>query len=257
MAWTKAKTAVVITVGVLLATGTSTVIVHRVIARSEPSWADNPNKWQSKSRVLDSLPPAFILRPTRFPNDGGGVRSGNRQLSKNTRVGELIADAYSFAGTRIVLPANLPTDRLDFLYTLPGRLEGTLQKEIKERYGLVAHTENREVEVFRLRVSNPNPPNLKRHAGNNQNSSWMGMVYKTTIKNQSLGGFIGSIESNMGKPVLDETGLSGRFDLELQWQPKPGESEKEAYRRALSEQLGLELVPDRAPIDLLIVEKAN
>lgn len=257
MAWTKTKTAIVIGVGILLAAGTSTVVVQRVIAKSDPSWADDPNKWQSNSRVLDALPPAFILRPTRFPNDRGGVRSGNRQLSKNTGVEDLIGDAYAYAGTRIVLPPNLPADRFDFLYTLRGRLEETLQKELKQRFGLVAHKETREIEVLRLRVSNPNPPNLKRHAGGNQNSSWTGMTYQTTIKNQSLGGFVGSIESTMGKPVLNETGLSGRYDLDLQWQPRPGESSRDAYRRALSEQLGLELVPDRAPVETLIVEKAN
>jgi uncharacterized protein (TIGR03435 family) len=108
-----------------------------------------------------------------------------------------------------------------------------------------------------LRVNNLNPPNLKRHAGKNQNSSWNGMAYETTIKNQSLDGFVEAIETTVGKPVLNETGLSGRYDLKLQWRPKPGESEKDAYCRALSEQLGLELVPDRAPIQTLIVERVN
>jgi uncharacterized protein (TIGR03435 family) len=262
MAWTKAKTAVIAGIGILLAAGTATVVVERAVAKSNasssgPVWADDPTKWESNSRVLDSLPPVFILRPTRFANDRSGVRSGNRQVSKGVDVGELIGDAYSYGGTRMVLPPNLSTDRFDFLYTLPGRLGDALQKELKQRFGIVAHLESRDMEIFRLRVSNPNPPNLKRHTGNNQNSSWNATAYKATIQNQSIDGFLSSIEPNVGKPVVDETGLSGRYDLELQWQPKPGESRQEAYRRALSEQLGLELVPDHTSIEELVVEKVD
>ena len=262
MAWTKAKTAVVIGVGILLAAGTTTVVVQRVIAKSRspangPAWADRPNNWALNSKVLDRLPPAFILRPTRFPSDGGAVRSGNRQLSKNAGLEDLVADAYSYAWTRIVLPPNLPTNRFDFLYTLSSRPEEALQKELKQQFGIVAHRENRDLEVFRLHVSNPNPPNLKRSDTGDGSGMWSSTSHKITIRNQPLGGFIGSIESTMGQPVLDETGLNGRYDLDLQWQLRPGESEKDAYRRALSEQLGLELVPDNAPIELLVVEKAN
>ena len=262
MAWTKAKTAVVIGVGLLLATGTSTVIVHRVVARSQslttdPSWADDSRNWALNSRVLDKLPAAFILRPTRFANGGGGVSSGRRQLWRNVPVQTLVAEAYSTPQWRSVLPPDLPPGRFDLLLTTPDHPKELLQEEIKRRFGLVAHKETRDVDVFRLRINNPNPPNRKPHVGKNQNSSWTGMVYETAIENQSLSGFIGSIESKMEKPVLDETGLTGRFDLDLQWQPKPGESEKDAYRRALSEQLGLELMPDRAPVEMLIVEKTN
>jgi len=130
-----------------------------------------------------------------------------------------------------------------------------LRDQIKKRFLLVAHKENREMDVFRLRVKNSNPPNLKKHNRVDESSSWTGNVQSMEIQNQSLDGFVGSIESNMGQPVLNETGLSGNYDLQLQWKPKLGESEKEAFRRALLEQLGLELVPDRAPIEELVVEK--
>lgn len=260
MAWTKAKTAILVGAGVLVATGTSTVIVQHVIARSrsfttDPAWADDARNWAIDSRVLDKLPPAFILRPTRFLNNGGGVGSYNRRLMRDASVQSLVSEAYSFPDTRIIFPPNLPSSTFDLLLTLPDHPKELLQEEIKKRFGLVTHKERREVDVFRLRVGNPNAPNLKRNNHRDQNAMWSGDSYRVTIRNETLGGFISSIESKVERPLLDETHLKGWYDLDLQWKPKPGESEKDAYRRALSEQLGLELVPDRAPIELLVVEK--
>jgi uncharacterized protein (TIGR03435 family) len=57
--------------------------------------------------------------------------------------------------------------------------------------------------------------------------------------------------------VINETGLKGNYDLKLAWSPAWGAASKDAYRRALSEQLGLELVPGRQSIKMLIVDKDN
>jgi hypothetical protein len=45
--------------------------------------------------------------------------------------------------------------------------------------------------------------------------------------------------------------------VDLSWRPAAGQLETDAFRRALSNQLGLELVPDRQLINMLIVEKVN
>src|SRR6185312_15421630 len=262
MFWTKAKTAVVIGVGVLLAAGGAVVVQRVAVAQTapaqavDPSWANDPKSWELNSRTLQSLPPsAFILRTTQFSGNGGGVGAGGRRLVRNASVQALLADAYNFSELRMVLPSDMPMERFDFLSTMSRDWKPELRDQIKKRFLLVAHKENREMDVFRLRVKNSNPPNLKKHNRVDESSSWTGNVQSMEIQNQSLDGFVGSIESNMGQPVLNETGLSGNYDLQLQWKPKLGESEKEAFRRALLEQLGLELVPDRAPIEELVVEK--
>ena len=69
--------------------------------------------------------------------------------------------------------------------------------------------------------------------------------------------FFGDIESHVGQPVHDRTGLKGNYDIELDWKPRHGETDKDAYQRALLEQLGLELVPSRESIEALVVEKVN
>ena len=261
MAWTKVKTAVVVASGILLAAGTTTVVVEKVshprLSATDLSWADDSRHWALDSRVLEKLPSGVaIFRPTRFPRSGGGVWTGTRFCTENYSVPELIGSAYGSPATRTVFPAGLPPDRFDVMLTRPDSA-AWLRAELEKRFGLTVRRETRVVDVLQLTVKNPNPPNLKRHSGNDSNSSWIGGSRKNTIRNQSLGGFFGSIESRVGQPVLDRTGLTGRFDVEFQWPSQPGESEKNAYKRALLEQLGLELIPSREPVELLIVEMAK
>ncbi len=60
------------------------------------------------------------------------------------------------------------------------------------------------------------------------------------------------------KPVIDETGLTNTYDIKLRWNGKlRGNAEKKGFENALREQLGLELVPARQSIEMLVVEKAN
>jgi uncharacterized protein (TIGR03435 family) len=80
----------------------------------------------------------------------------------------------------------------------------------------------------------------------------------------------------LGRAVLDKTGLTGKYDFSLRW--KPGESEagmmkltgsKTAADRtsssdsgpslftAIQEQLGLKLEPRQAPMDVLVVDRVE
>jgi uncharacterized protein (TIGR03435 family) len=150
----------------------------------------------------------------------------------------------------------MPKDHFDVMVTKPGSNE-LLKDELKKRFGLSAHEETRETDVLVLKVQNPNPPNLKRHIGDSSDTSWIGGREKVTLRNMSPGGFLYSIEGQLGGPVIDETGLTGRYDLIMEWRPRLGETENDAFKRALSEQLGLELVPERQSIGMLVVDEAK
>ena len=259
MAWTKAKTAIVTTVGILLATGTTTVIVtHVAHASVNPSWVDDPRYWELNSATLARNPAGVaLLRPTKFPNDGGATWADVRMLAKNASLGDLIGFAYGFAYTRTELPPKLPQDRFDLMYTRSGGWDGWLKTELKNRFGITTHREKRDSTIWQLVVKNPNPPNLKLHGVDDGNSSWVGGNRKVTIRNYEPGIFLGTVETTLGQPVENKTGLHGRYDIDLDWHSRPGESEKDAYKRALLEQLGLELVPKQQSIEVLVVDLAK
>src|SRR4029077_1348183 len=132
MAWTKMKTAIVVGAGILLATGTTTVMVEKIKAQSEPSWADDPKSWKSDSRALSRHPPVLILRPTRFPNDGGGITwgaaGGDKFMLKDTTMENLLSDAYQVSPSRMILPDRLPQGHFDLMLTLTNRTRETLQE---------------------------------------------------------------------------------------------------------------------------------
>jgi uncharacterized protein (TIGR03435 family) len=254
MAWTKTKTAIVVGAATLLTVSSTTVVLKKVFYKN--SWADDPKYWETDSSALGQVPAGvFIFRPTRFPKTGGLVWVGDRVSAKNCFVSEVVNVAYGFSHARTILPPAMPRGNFDVMSTMPGGSATPLKDELQKRFHLTAHTETRPADVVVLKVQNPNPPGLKPHNSDDGNSSWVGGNRKTAIRNQPISGLLYDIESRIGRPVIDETGLTGKYDLQIQWQTRAGESDKDAYVRTMREQFGLALVPTNMPVEMLVVEK--
>lgn len=261
MAWTKTQTAIVVGVAAILAIGTSAVIKKRTAFPK--SWADDPSYWRLNNPPLASYPAVLILRPTRFSGHGGGIGDGSRWMKKDAPIEDLVAIAYGFPDTRVMLPEDIQRGRAgpgyDLMLTLRYRPLKALQDEIAKQFGLVGHAETIVTNAFLVKVANPGAPGLKRPtSASGQHPGWFGDNWSLTIHNHLLDYFLsGFIESEVEQPVFDETGLSGRYDLHMQWKPEAGETDKAAFERALREQLGLELVPTEMPVKILVVEKTK
>ena len=64
------------------------------------------------------------------------------------------------------------------------------------------------------------------------------------------------------RPVVDETGLKGRFNFNLKWarEEAPNDNEDNAlpgFFTAIQEQTGLKLEPSKGPVDVMVVEKVE
>ena len=77
-----------------------------------------------------------------------------------------------------------------------------------------------------------------------------------------------SLLRTTGRPVVDRTGLSGRYNFTANLQDLPAGASAEELKRAvvesdtavfaaLEEQLGLKLTAERAPIEVLVVDGAD
>jgi uncharacterized protein (TIGR03435 family) len=125
-----------------------------------------------------------------------------------------------------------------------------------DRFGLQAHPEVRQVAAFDLRVdqggsklssapafsselSGSDPPRSGIWASPN-------FVIGTYVDLKVLTQQISEI---MGRPVIDKTGLTGRYDFTLR-----GPRASEALPAELQEQLGLRLEAVTAPIDVIVVD---
>lgn len=71
----------------------------------------------------------------------------------------------------------------------------------------------------------------------------------------------------LDRPVVDKTGLTGRYDFDLDWAPDetqfggaiptPQDSKSPPLLVAMREQLGLEMKATHGPIDTLVIDKAD
>ena len=66
-----------------------------------------------------------------------------------------------------------------------------------------------------------------------------------------------------GRPVVDDTGLTGKYDFVLEYTPASraaasgtgtDEGGRPSIFTALEEQLGLKLVPSKQPVEMLVVD---
>ena len=72
----------------------------------------------------------------------------------------------------------------------------------------------------------------------------------------------------LGRAVVDKTGLTGIYDINLTWAPDPGldgaasasantESSAPALATALQQQLGVKLIPGRGQVDVMVIDSAS
>ena len=256
MAWTKAKTAIVSGVVVLLAVGTTTVTEREIQKhRTYP--------WQGREGVITSdqvkQPPQVRIVPSRFHK--ADEYSGDTLLGTGVRAQDVIAAAYGFATpARAILPSSLPADRYDYIACLPGGIEANemaLREKVKSKFGGVAKTETRDTDVWLLKVKSPNAPALKRHTGPNNSNGVSPIPGGFHCWNDGMGWLAAGLESWGNRPVIDGTGLNDRFDFDLLGNETDLVNRNlDAVNQAL-DQLGLELIATNMPIEMLVVERTK
>jgi len=66
------------------------------------------------------------------------------------------------------------------------------------------------------------------------------------------------LESRLNIPIVDETGLAGRYDIDLRWDRTDFQPQLvDSIKQVLLDDLGLELTPAKLPVDMLVVERAK
>ena len=150
----------------------------------------------------------------------------------------------------------MPGGFYDFIANLTNNSQQALQALIRKKFGLVGKYEMRDMDVLLLKVENPNVLGLK--PGTPQVLS--GLVTRGLIhnKNISISRLAFDLGWNLQIPVIDQTGLVGNYDFDFPENLGATPAEKlEKAKQWLLTELGLELVPSREPIEMLVVEKVK
>jgi uncharacterized protein (TIGR03435 family) len=88
-------------------------------------------------------------------------------------------------------------------------------------------------------------------------------------RNATMGDFVSVLQrAILDHPVVDKTGLTGRFDFDLEWAPDetqfggdvpaaPDDAPSAPLFTAIQQQLGLKLTATRGPVQALVVDNAE
>jgi uncharacterized protein (TIGR03435 family) len=137
---------------------------------------------------------------------------------------------------------------------------------LEDRFQLKAHRETREGAVFNL-VVGKNGSKLKETENGAPRSTGMREGPDTaelTGTGYSIEDLIGRLAAQVGRPVIDKTNLSGKFDFKLTFDPRPlvgADSSKQSsvpdIFTALQEQLGLKLESTRGSVEVLVIDSVS
>jgi uncharacterized protein (TIGR03435 family) len=265
MAWTKAKSIIVAGVTAILVAGTTAVTVETVKHYAAPPVESYFKALSTKA--LDAAPPLLVLRPSRYADLGDFAIAGShfspdgRIMLRGATFEEVLATAYLTSPEQMVLPPNLPPGNFDLILTLPQNSREALQAEIKKQFGLAGRLETQDTDVFVLKAVQTSAPGLKISHSRGQQIDVEDGRFRLNgyrISDSSQYDLVHLLAKAYGRPVIDETGLTNAYDIDLRWDSTLSkDAQLQEIQTQMRERLGLELVPDRRPIAMLVVEKEN
>ena len=205
---------------------------------------------------------------------------GRQFMTINTTVNDLISFAYDLhAGQITGGPAWLETEKYDVVAQpqaegMPNerQLKTMVQQLLADRVRLVTRRDKRELPVYVLTVGTGDAKLAKNDTNPNGLPSLMFKGFGVLpARNASMADLARVMQAAvLDRPVVDKTGLAGRFDFTLTWTPDDSQFRSFGARppapssdanappglfTAIQEQLGLRLESTKAPVDVLVIER--
>jgi uncharacterized protein (TIGR03435 family) len=184
----------------------------------------------------------------------------------------LMMFAYGVHGKQIVdEPAWASGDKYDIegVADVPGepdlkQMQEMYQKLFVERFGLQLKHEQREMTYYALTVAKSGARMAKAKDGDDaspdqtgEGHGYMEMRYTANL----MSDFALGMNYFTDRPIVDETGLAGRYDFTLKWMPntvtEPEGGQIPGLFTAVQEQLGLKLELKKGMVDVLAVQEVQ
>jgi uncharacterized protein (TIGR03435 family) len=216
-----------------------------------------------------------VLVKAHDPSDPSNNQSlnfkGRQFVMVNRAVEGMLLFAYGLQRVQIVgAPHWIETERWDVqgLPDAPGhpslkQMQSLTRKLLEERFGLKVHREAKELSVYAITVGkggekiSPSAGDPNGTPSENENSN--GGVVTMRMTNMTMGEFAPDLAYFLDRPAVDQTGLKGRYDLQLKWTADESKASADGSAppglfTAIQEQLGLKLEPVKAPVEVLVID---
>jgi uncharacterized protein (TIGR03435 family) len=209
------------------------------------------------------------------------MQGTHRFVEKYYTLKLLIAAAYDLNPKTISGgPGWIESDHYDILAVTPGDVRPThdeqmsmLRNLLTERFKLTFHREQKTFSIYELELAKSGPKLKASTAPPDDPAALISTVYPQRIvlpaRNATMGDFVSLLQrALLDRPVVDKTGLSGRYDFDLEWAPDEtqfggdvpvasADAPSPPFFSGIQEQLGLRLEATRGPVDALVVDKAE
>jgi uncharacterized protein (TIGR03435 family) len=253
-------------------------------ATADTAWAIPEPAARPGPMAADATPSFDVstIKPSKPDTPGRAITIRGRVFSTvNTTLSSLVTFAYGIHPRQITgAPEWVESEKYDVTAQPDGegqpnerQWRSMLQKLLADRFRLSFHREQRELAVYALVVDKKG---VKLTKNDTDPNGLPGLFFRglgvLPARNANMLDFAGLLQTAvLDRPVVDRTGLAGRFDFTLTWTPDetqfgglgikvPPPAEGAAAPglfTAVQEQLGLKLDSIKAPVDVLVVDRVE
>jgi uncharacterized protein (TIGR03435 family) len=224
------------------------------------------------------------IKPANPDTRGRFIRmqSANQFVARNHAVKTLVAAAYNLSPRATSGgPVWVDSDRFDILAKTPGEVRPNLEEQmtmlrklLSERFKLSFHRERKELSIYTLTVArNGSKLQAPKASPDASPEGPPPLIFVLSPQGASLPGRNATMaelasvmqRAALDRPVADKTGLSGRFDFNLEWMPDETQfggqgpwDNHDTIRpdlfAAIQQQLGLKLEAGKGPVEVLVID---
>jgi uncharacterized protein (TIGR03435 family) len=208
-----------------------------------------------------------------------GFRRSGQRLTCHLPLDAIIGEAYELEPAQLVGPKWLNSGEYAVEAILPAGTTHAdsrwmLQSMLVDRFGLRFHREHQDLAGYSLTVSPRGhklrevsdvdrkkapvieTPNGPRPMASSQSAG------KFRAYSMTADGFAAWLSAYSGHPVVNLTGLKGRYDIELRWEVEEGQEHRAAPPSMAElkwavEQLGLNLQKRTVPYEMFIIDHVD
>jgi uncharacterized protein (TIGR03435 family) len=259
------------------------------------SWArpaDDPPTFEVASVKLSVRPEGRNAITTVRMDGGPGTQDPTRIDYQNVSMNSLITRAYDLNHWQVSGPDWMYMPLYDITARVPAgatkqQFQLMLQNLLVERFSLQVHRETKELPIYSLTVGKngsklkphvevPPPPDSadkpapegsgrpKLGAGGypilsgGTTMAIMSGRARVQMVDKDLAWLAGQLSVQLGGPVSDETGLTGKYDIALYWSSRQTDADNEPdLIAAVQQQLGLKLEKKKGPTEMLMIDHVD
>ena len=243
-------------------------------ATSETEW-----KMEAPKKMAKDAEPSFevaTIKPTAPDWGSQGFHSGNgrRIWCDNETAANITQFVYGVHPKQLV---GAPSWFFEQRWDVDGypdvagepdykQMQGMYRKLLEERFGLKFHREKRNMSAYVLTVAKSGSKLQKsvdqEAMSDTTYTQWNSQRRVLRVTSTTMPEFVMTLNFDMEKPVVDQTGLTGKWDFLLQWRPDtaPDTGDTNALPglfTAIQEQVGLKLEGTSAPVEVLVVDRVE